>query len=210
MRVISGSCRGRKLSPFNHDQIRPTSDKVREAIFSILPHTKKKAKKILDLFAGTGALGIEALSRATPDYKDRELDLEPRHEEQAKQNKQENLLCVFIEESKKAADIIRKNIQTCSFEENSWIITKTVEKALPVLSTKKVQFELVFIDAPYKDLAPTTCAMEDLIRLNLLAKGATLVVEIPSKGEALPSIEGLLLEKEKKYGDTKVCFFRFD
>ncbi len=118
MRVITGTARGRKLrEPVNMD-IRPTTDMVKEALFNIV-QWDLEGRKVLDLFAGTGQLGIEALSRGAAS-------------------------CLFLDESKQAVDIIRENVATCGFANAKVLRTDS----LGYLRSAE-QFDLIFIDPPY-------------------------------------------------------------
>jgi len=120
MRVISGSSRGRKLIKLHGQQIRPTSDRVREAIFNILGQKTKNAR-VLDLFAGTGALGIEAISRGA-------------------------IHTTFID---LACDTIHQNLKLCHFKEKAKVICCDILKETFIESLNRHRFDLVFIDPPY-------------------------------------------------------------
>lgn len=122
MRVIAGSARGRQLKTPKGTSVRPTSDKVRGAIFSILLSQRDLADAaVLDLFAGTGALGIEALSRGAS-------------------------RAVFVEKDSRTADLIRENVELCGLTDASRIVRADAERLdLATLGT----FDLVFADPPY-------------------------------------------------------------
>src|SRR4030067_866016 len=126
MRVISGTARGRRLASFRGDKIRPTADKVKGSIFNIIASNFGHLDNmmVLDLFSGTGNLGIEALSRGA-----------------AK--------AVFIDENPKSVAILKKNIDICGFAGRSEIIISTVEAGIRILSKKGYRFNLVFLDPPY-------------------------------------------------------------
>ncbi|MGM0416834.1 MAG: 16S rRNA (guanine(966)-N(2))-methyltransferase RsmD, partial [Thermodesulfobacteriota bacterium] len=130
MRIISGTARGKQLRTFKTKAIRPTSDRVREALFNIL--TSKIGDlydlNVLDICAGTGALGLEALSRG------------------ARRS-------VFIDSSRHATELIAHNSRACNVEEHAEIIRGGFSSALPRLAGSV--FELIFIDPPYdKDMLP--------------------------------------------------------
>ena len=130
MRVITGSARGRKLISPQGKDVRPTSDMVKESIFIILQNDVTGAR-VLDLFAGSGQLGIEALSRGAA-------------------------YCVFIDSAKSSLEIIRKNLEITSLESNSKV---AMMEAKTFLSTNKDKFDIVLLDPPYnqgivEDLLP--------------------------------------------------------
>lgn len=121
MRVITGSARGRRLATLEGAEItRPTSESVKEAVFSMIQF-ELEDKKILDLFAGSGQLGIEALSRGAAS-------------------------CTFVEADRAALEIVRKNVATCRFESKSTIV---FSDALAFLARRE-KFDIAFIDPPYK------------------------------------------------------------
>jgi len=120
MRIISGQFKGRKLKTLEGMNTRPTADRVKEALFNILGNKTYDAK-ILDLFAGSGALGLEALSRGAS-------------------------YCTFVDSSKDAISIIKENIKLCKQEENSKVINKDYVEALRLLKDK---FDIIFVDPPY-------------------------------------------------------------
>ncbi len=123
MRIISGSCRGRKLTPIKGMDIRPTSDRIREAIFNILGPRVWQAQ-VLDLFAGTGALGLEALSRGAAHT-------------------------VFVDRSDTACDVIRQNINRCRLMEQAIRIRQDLFAPWTHPAMTSRRFDLIFLDPPY-------------------------------------------------------------
>jgi 16S rRNA (guanine(966)-N(2))-methyltransferase RsmD len=201
MRVIGGKLKGRRLASFSCEGLRPTSDKTREAIFNVLGDFE--FIRVLDIFAGTGALGIEALSRT--------LARTPQG------------FCVFIDDSKKAGAIINKNLEATELAENARILTLDAIKAIELLKREAKRakaeardidqaFNLVFIDAPYKERGLTLSTLQGLADSKILATGAIIIAEGAKKDidtDNLKAVNGLRLIKEKTYGDTTVCFFEF-
>ena len=182
MRIISGTHRGRRLQAFPGEKIRPTSDRLREAIFNILSHRVHRAI-VLDLFAGTGALGIEALSRGAD-------------------------TATFIEKNKTAVSILRKNIHSCSLEDKTQVIQWDALKNLNCIQSLKPRFNLVFMDPPYQKgmLKPT---MQHIHDSRSLDNKACLVVE-HSRFDTIPNtIEAFHLKDERKYGKTLVSFLEY-
>lgn len=121
MRVITGSARGRKLRTLEGNDVRPTTDKVKEAVFSAIQFDIP-GSRILDLFAGSGQLGIEALSRGASH-------------------------CTFVDESRESIGIVRENVRLCGFEDISDIIC--IESA-GYLRTCRRTYDIAFLDPPYK------------------------------------------------------------
>ena len=178
MRVIAGIYKGRKLeSPENYD-IRPTTDKAKEAMFSILTN-EIAGGRVLDLFAGTGALGIEALSRGAEE-------------------------CVFVDHSRQSVALIRRNLDHCGIGEEASVRTGDYRK---VLSTLSGSFDIILMDPPYnKGLLDE--AFQIIGQHGLLAEDGVIVCE-HRKEETLPDeICGFKKEKERRYGIVKLSIFR--
>lgn len=183
MRVIGGELKGRRLfSPKGGrgSTVRPTPDRVREAVFNILPRSLAGVR-VLDLFAGTGAMGIEALSRGA-------------------------LEAVFVDADKSSADLVAKNLEACGLAARARVIRKDVPGALKAVSGP---FGLVILDPPY-GTGLLEEALKDLDASGLVAPGATVVAEsatrTPLDVDGL-GLECLALESARKYGDTTVYFF---
>jgi 16S rRNA (guanine966-N2)-methyltransferase len=181
MRIISGTARGKQLRTFKSNAIRPTSDRVREALFSIL--TSKignlEGIQVLDICAGTGALGLEALSRG------------------ARRG-------LFIDSSRRATDLITHNSRTCEVEEHVEIIRGGFSSALPRLDGSG--FELIFIDPPYnRDMLPEIITR--ISTLNLLASGGIICAEESKKAHVDPDIGPYTCIDTRTYGDTCIYLF---
>ena len=164
--------------------IRPTSDRVREAVFNIIGGRVNNAR-VLDLFAGTGALSLEALSRGCE-------------------------FVLLVDNAPKALNIIRKNIEMCGFSARSSIIRGDLAKGLFFVQKKAPPkgFNLVFLDPPYKkNMAPAI--LGHIAASECIDKNALIVVE-ESAGEKMPDrIEGLVLQDNRRYGDTGIWFYAF-
>ncbi|MFA5700316.1 MAG: 16S rRNA (guanine(966)-N(2))-methyltransferase RsmD [Desulfuromonas sp.] len=181
MRIISGSARGKHLQTFKGATIRPTSGRVREALFSIV--TSKigtlESLKVLDICAGTGALGLEALSRGASE-------------------------AVFIDTDRQAAEIIARNCAACRLDSRANIIKDTYVRALPRLSGR--HFDLIFIDPPYaNNLLPHI--IETVSKLNLLAPSGFICAEESSGIEIASEIGIYTCIDTRTYGDTSIYLF---
>ncbi len=182
MRVIGGTLKGRKLATIRGTTVRPTADRLREAIFNILADRVEKAV-VLDLFAGTGALGIEALSRGAHS-------------------------AVFVDNSKSAIAILKKNIRYCDIQENATIIKWDVVKNLRFIRSFDLAFNLVFLDPPYnKDCIKPV--LKNLYRNGTLEKEACLVIEHADTEPAPEEIAVFKITDERRYGRTLVSFLHY-
>lgn len=181
MRVISGKAKGRRLRTIAGDATRPTTDRVKESIFSLLGPSLLDLQ-VLDLFAGSGALGIEALSRGAS-------------------------VAVFVDNSAQAIQVISDNIDKCGFKAQATVYRINAKQAIKLLREKGARFNLVFLDPPY-NLAGYEELILALIESDLLAEEARIVVEHDYK-LTLPSVIGVLsLIKDNKYGDIKISIFQ--
>ncbi len=183
MRIVGGRFRGRVLKGPSSQTVRPTSDRLREAIFNILAHTYEDASdgaRVIDLFAGTGALGAEAMSRGAT-------------------------FALFVDDSPEGRALIRQNTETFGLGGSTKIFRRDATKlgAMPPQDC----FTLAFLDPPYgKGLAPL--ALASLRDGGWLAKDALCVVEESSDAE-LVAPDGFELLDGRHYGDTQVVFLRF-
>lgn len=183
MRVISGSARGRTLKAVPGMGTRPTTDKVKEAVFSMIgPYFDGGA--VLDLFAGTGGLGIEALSRG--------MDK-----------------AVFVDLDYKSVEVVRANLKTAGLAERAEVYKNDAERALKVLAKREAAFELVFLDPPYRFKFGEKL-MQAMDELKLLEDRATVVLEYESS-YVYPSCFGNFTELRKaEYGETAVSIYRYE
>jgi len=181
MRIIGGALKGKRLKSFSGRKIRPTSDRVKEALFNIISGEMIRDASVLDLFAGTGNLGIEALSRGAGKT-------------------------VFVEKERGSLKLLTANLKLCSLDGRSEVIPLDVKNALPLLEKRGEKFDLIFLDPPYsKGFAGMALS---LLGKNDIAADALLIIE-HSVREALSEEYGSLLIKEvRSYGDTCLSFFK--
>jgi len=182
MKITGGESRGRLLSSLKGMDIRPTSSKVREAIFNILGQDMSGVK-VLDIFAGTGMLGIEALSRGAEGV-------------------------IFIDKSDHSIKLINKNLILCGYQDRGRILKKDVSKGSPFEAISlKSSVDLVFVDPPYgKGIIPPVLNL--LSECGILAHKAFVVTE-SAKNDQLPERLGtLLLSDTRIYGDTKIDIYK--
>jgi 16S rRNA (guanine966-N2)-methyltransferase len=179
MRITGGQYGSRALKAPKGSLTRPTSDRVREALFSILGD-RASADGVLDLYAGTGALGLEALSRGARSV-------------------------VFVERSKEALVALNANVEALGVRARVRVIALPIERALRGLQEE--HFDLVLADPPYAEVenGAATRALETLV-VPLMTPGALLVLEHASRDTA-PTIANLEHEDARKYGDTTLSFY---
>jgi len=176
MRVITGSARGRRLETLAGDDVtRPTAESVKEALFSMIQFDIED-KKVLDLFAGSGQLGIEALSRGAR-------------------------FCTFVENNRNAKSIVEKNISHCKFEN----VSQVVMCDSVVFSSRKGNFDIVFLDPPYHKGLIEKC-LPNLI--GSVSDDGVVICET-AKDEKLPEAFGEFKAcRERNYGKTKITLYR--
>jgi len=179
MRIVGGSARGRRLkSP--RGQVRPTSDRVREALFSIIQASVPGAG-FLDLFAGSGAVGLEALSRGA------------RHVD-------------FVEEHQGRAEDIRALLEELGWK-GKGRVWRT--KALKFLEKTVEKYDLVFVDPPYGS-PDLVAALTKLVEVKGIRPGGMAILEHPTKSAPPERADELLLQKRYRYGDTTLSVYRLD
>ncbi|MBW1739816.1 MAG: 16S rRNA (guanine(966)-N(2))-methyltransferase RsmD [Deltaproteobacteria bacterium] len=181
MRVIGGALKGKRLYPVRGLAVRPTTDYLRECIFNILEGHLEGAA-VLDLFAGTGSLGIEALSRGAAS-------------------------AVFIDKHPQAIKVLSRNVCDCFLEGRSIILKRNILRGLGLLKSIGHTFDLVFIDPPYdKGFAERTVRLLD--RAEATSDGVSIVIE-HSMREVLPEkVARFILSDQRHYGKTLVSFYK--
>ena len=183
MRVISGTARGKRLSALEGLETRPTLDRVKESVFNILQFNLKGAR-ILDLFSGSGALGIEALSRGA----------------------KEAVLC---DNSNKAIQIINKNLIDTRLENKAKVINKNYIDCLNQMYNEVKRFNIIFLDPPYKTNYAIN-AVEQILEYNLLEKDGIIIIETDDKNkiDEIKKNNKIEVYDERKYGTVFIIFVR--
>jgi len=181
MRVIGGAAKGRRLLAPKGQTVRPTADRVKESLFNILPRDLTGAK-VLDLFAGTGNLSIEALSRGA----DR---------------------AVLIDASERSVAAIKENLRRLGFHGRGQVWTAPVARGLRSLARRDESFDYIFLDPPY-DQALVGRTLEIIGKSNLLRDSGTLVVEHSARETVKPLYGSLQLHDQRRYGDTLLSFYQ--
>ena len=180
MRVISGNARGVQLKTPEGMKTRPTADRVKEAMFSIiqfdLPGTR-----VLDLFGGTGQLGIEALSRGADN-------------------------AVFVDAREDACKIIRENLKRTKLETQGRVVRSDY---LEYLRRSREKFDIIILDPPYAEVFLEN-ALNCIAEIDILQTGGIIVTERPLGKDLLCEFEGLTRSKDYKYGNTLLTLYRKD
>jgi len=176
IRVIAGSLKRRVLKTPSGLATRPTAARVREALFSILGNLD--ALSVLDLYAGSGALGIEALSRGAAHV-------------------------TFVEHDRNASACIRENIELLNIGEQSSLLTQRVERIAVLLCSRSLRFDLVLCDPPWSLVGEAATCIPTFAQA--LAPDARVVIEHPSRSSL--SIDGFTRTDQRAWGDTGISIF---
>ena len=178
MRVISGSARGVALKTPDGSKTRPTADRVKEAMLSIIQFDLPGAR-VLDLFGGTGQLGIEALSRGAK-------------------------FSVFVDQGAQACALIRENLKRTRFESSAKVIQSDYDLYLRKNSDK---FDIILLDPPYAEVFLEN-SLKIISEIDILQSGGIIVAERPLGKEMPCEFSGLVRSKDYKYGNTLLTIFR--
>ncbi|WP_335870494.1 16S rRNA (guanine(966)-N(2))-methyltransferase RsmD [Bacillus sp. 2205SS5-2] len=181
MRVIAGTCKGRPLKSVPGISTRPTTDKVKESIFNMIgPYFS--GGTALDLFAGSGGLGIEALSRGVNQ-------------------------AIFVDREPRAITTIKSNVSLCSYENQSEIYRNDATRALKAILKREITFDYIFLDPPYKKQK-----LEELLAFidhhKLLNENGYVVCEHSNEVSLQEQIERLELSRFENYGLISVSIYR--
>ena len=180
MRVITGSARGRRLKELEGMETRPTTDRVKEGVFSIIQF-EIEGRRVLDLFAGTGQLGIECLSRGRQS-------------------------AVFVDRRADALKLIRENLKTTDLLERASVVSGD---ALEFLKSRRERFDLIFLDPPYGAglLEP---ALEQIVRFDILSPHGIIVAEHPKETVLPPLPAPYRVHRVYRYGKIGLTVCRRD
>ena len=180
MKVISGFLKGRNIEGYNIEGTRPTQDRVKESMMASIQNHIKDAI-VLDLFAGSGSLGIETISNGAK-------------------------ICYFIDNNKEVINVLKKNISNLKIQDKSNIINSDWKKMLNTFGTSKNKFDIIFVDPPY-DYDVYEKIITKINELELLNKNGILVLEYSNK-KFENKYDNLVLIKEKKYGFKSVNIYK--
>jgi 16S rRNA (guanine966-N2)-methyltransferase len=183
MRIISGTNKGKKLYAPEGKRVRPTGDKIKEAIFNIIGSIDEEST-VLELFAGSGSIGIEFLARGA------------KH-------------CTFVDISRKSLNYVKKNLELCNFSEKANIISSDYEKAIINLSKDNEKFDYIFADPPY-ELNLSNKILNKIIEYDILKNDGLLIIESDKSEKVIDNEVANMIEyKEKIYGRTKISIIKY-
>lgn len=181
LRIVSGTCKGRALKAAPGITTRPTTDKVKEAIFNMIgPYFSGGIG--LDLFAGSGGLGLEGISRGLDQV-------------------------IFVDRDSKAIQTIRKNIEICQFQSQAEVYRNDATRALNAILKRELTFNVIFLDPPYK-LQQLTSLISIIDDQNLLEQNGSIVAEHAEEITLPEKIGSLTKTKYEKYGITAISIYR--
>lgn len=180
MRVITGTARGKRLGELPGMETRPTTDRVKEGLFNSIQFDIE-GRRVLDLFAGTGQLGIECLSRGAAS-------------------------CLFVDQRRDAAALIRKNLRDTGLENGARVIQG---EALRCLWSQKEPFHLIFLDPPY-DTDLLENALKTIAEIDILSENGIIICESRVEKELPPLSAPYRRDRSYRYGKIKVTLYRKD
>lgn len=183
MRIIAGIYKGRRLKTLEGLHVRPTSDRLRERLFNILA-PRIEGARFADVCAGTGAVGIEALSRGAAHV-------------------------TFIEASRKAAALISDNLRHCGITEDFQFIARDVLQAMKYLAQEARQFDIFYFDPPY-DSDLYSPVLWQIVRQNLLAEDGLVIVEHHRLAPLLSNYDQLRPYRQLTQSDTSLTFYKLE
>ena len=181
MRIIAGEKKGMRLDAPKGDKTRPTGDKAKEALFSII-QPRLAAAAVLDLFAGSGQIGLEALSRGAA-------------------------RSVFVENSAYVRRILQSNIRRTGYDDRADVLPFPAERACRQLAATADRFDFIYLDPPWDRQADMMARLDPYLA-GLLTEDGLLVMEVPKTLETAPSVTGLEYRRHCRYGGAMLFFYQ--
>lgn len=181
MRVISGTARGKRLQAPRGMDTRPITDMIKEALFNVIGSSINGAS-LLDLFAGSGSVGIEALSRGAQ-------------------------LIVFIDNSNDAVRVINKNLKNCGFDAGFELYRNDVFRALEILAKRNTRFDYIYVDPPFTVETIFEPLLQTLDRLSLLAPNGRIIIRTPRRMHLSAELKSLEEYRVNNYGESTLHYY---
>ncbi|WP_102400634.1 16S rRNA (guanine(966)-N(2))-methyltransferase RsmD [Haloimpatiens massiliensis] len=182
MRIIAGEAKGRKILSPEGMNTRPTLDRIKESIFNII-QTRVYGSIAIDVFAGTGSLGLEAASRGAKE-------------------------CYLVDKHPVSFSLLKQNVENLKFQDRCTCLNMDSYEALKMLGKRGKKFDLMFIDPPYrKEMIPP--AIDIIDQYHMLLKEGLIVCKIDTIEEIYPGDHRIVLKGHRRYGNTTVCFYAY-
>lgn len=182
MRVISGSARGKRLKAPTGLHTRPITDMIKEALFNVWGPDIVDAS-LLDLFAGSGSVGIEALSRGAARV-------------------------VLVDNDRNAIKIMKENLDNCGFNTGFEVFCNDVFKAVELLSRHQEKFDFIYVDPPFTNEKIFAEIMQTLGKAGILTADGILVIRTKKQKEMAANYDGLLNDRIRNYGESTLHYYR--
>jgi len=182
MRIVAGKNKGKILKSPKDLSVRPTSEKVREALFDILG-TSVEETRFLDLFAGTGAVGIEALSRGAKNV-------------------------IFIEKEQKCIKIIKENLEKTKNSQNAAVYKIDFLYGLKLLARRNILLDFIFLDPPY-NRGLINISLSEISKLPILKHNGLVIAQYYKKEKIMENLNNLRLHNQRKYGECYLSFYEY-
>lgn len=182
MRVISGTRKGHKLKAPKGMNVRPTEDKIKESLFNILRNIRMDAV-VLDLFAGSGSIGIEFLSRGAE-------------------------VCYFVDNSSSSISVINENLSHTRLTDNAIVMKSDGLRILDYFHKENIKFDYIYLDPPFRQGNFLTLVLESISRNNILNNDGTIIVEHEKELELKDNIASLIKVDFRNYGSKSITFFK--
>jgi len=183
MRVIGGKVRGKSLKAPRGQNTRPITAMIKEALFNVISSDVANSYW-LDLFAGSGAVGIEALSRGARRV-------------------------VFIDADKTAIEIIRENLEHCGLDREAEVYRNDVFRALKLLQKRSQHFDYIYVDPPFTNEAIFIPVLQDLAQCELLVAGGSLILRTPRRFRVPDVIGAITLNRSDQYGESTLHYYGY-
>jgi len=180
MRIIAGSAKGKRIKSRKGNETRPTLDRVKESLFSII-HPYVEGSTFLDLFSGTGNIALEAISRGSK-------------------------RAVMIEKEQEALKVIIENVNNLGFEDRCRAYKNDVERAVEILGKKREKFDIIFMDPPYKDNVCTK-VIKKIQKADILAENGLIIAEHHFQEDLAEEIGEFKKSDERRYGNKEITFY---
>jgi 16S rRNA (guanine(966)-N(2))-methyltransferase RsmD len=184
VRVISGTARGKRLKAPRGMDTRPITDMIKEALFNVIGN-KIIAATLLDLFAGSGSVGIEALSRGAQ-------------------------MVIFIDNNINSVQTIRENLSNCGFKENFELYRNDVFRAIAILDQRKIKFDYIYADPPFTVQSIFSPLLKAIDQSSLLASEGILIIRSPRKMNLTAKLSRLQEYRFDNYGESTLHYYRLN